>query len=77
MEKRFRLVVWGGLNPNLVSALAPLGVVEVGAEFGAELDSIHFDELVFGSYIIISKMNALTKNINGFRCFNTKTQHKI
>ena len=30
---------YGGLNPNLVSALAPFGIVEVGAEFRAELDS--------------------------------------
>ena len=28
-----------GLNPSLVSALAPFGLVEVGAEFGAELDN--------------------------------------
>ena len=32
-------VGWGGYNPNLVSALAPFGLVEVGAEFGAELDN--------------------------------------
>ena len=32
-------VGWGGLNPSLVSALAPFGLVEVGAEFGAELDN--------------------------------------
>ena len=25
-----------GLNPNLVSALAPFGLVEVGAEIGAK-----------------------------------------
>ena len=31
---------WGGQNPNLVSALAPFGLVEVGAEFGAELDNM-------------------------------------
>ena len=30
----------GGLNPNLVSALAPLGLVEVRTEIGAELDNI-------------------------------------
>ena len=29
----------GGLNPNLVSALAPFVLVEVGAEIGAELDN--------------------------------------
>ena len=28
-----------GLNPILVSALAPFGLVEVGAEIGAELDN--------------------------------------
>ena len=32
-------VVWGGLNPSLVSALAPFAVVLVGAEIGAELDN--------------------------------------
>ena len=32
-------VVWGGLNPNLVSALASFGLVKVGAEIGAELDN--------------------------------------
>ena len=32
-------VVWGGLNPNLVSALAPFGLVRAGAEIGAELDN--------------------------------------
>ena len=36
---------WGGwsgvvLNPKLVSALAPFGLIEVVAEFGAELDNI-------------------------------------
>ena len=32
---------WGGwLKPNLVSALAPFGLVYVGPEFGAELDNI-------------------------------------
>ena len=41
---RWSGVEWGGvggvgLNPNLVSALAPLGLVEVGAEMGAELDN--------------------------------------
>ena len=34
---------WGGagegLNPNLVSALAQIALVEVGAEFGAELEN--------------------------------------
>ena len=30
---------WGGLNPNLVSALAPFGLVRAGAEIGAELDN--------------------------------------
>ena len=32
---------WGGvgLNPNLVSALAPFVLVKVGAEIGAELDN--------------------------------------
>ena len=35
---------WGGwsgvgLNPILVSALAPFGLVKVGAEIGAELDN--------------------------------------
>lgn len=30
-----------GLNPILVSALAPFGLVEVGAEIGAELDNYH------------------------------------
>ena len=30
-----------GLNPNLVSALAPLGLVEVGAKIGAELDNYY------------------------------------
>ena len=39
MEKRFHLVVWGGLNPNLVSALAPFGLVRAGAETGAQLDN--------------------------------------
>ena len=29
-----------GLNPNLVSALAPFDLVEVGAKFGAELDNL-------------------------------------
>ena len=29
-----------GLNPILVSALAPFGLVEVGAEIGAELDNL-------------------------------------
>ena len=28
-----------GLNPNLVSALAPFVLVKVGAEIGAELDN--------------------------------------
>ena len=37
-------MVWGGVvcrgwNPNLVSALAPFGLVKVGAEIGAELDN--------------------------------------
>ena len=34
-------VGWSGvvLNPNLLSALAPFGLVKVGAEFGAELDN--------------------------------------
>ena len=37
-------VEWGGVgrvgqNPILLSALAPFGIVEVGAEFGAELDN--------------------------------------
>ena len=32
-------VEWVGLNPILVSALAPFGLVEVGAEIGAELDN--------------------------------------
>ena len=30
---------WVGLNPILVSALAPFGLVEVGAEIGTELDN--------------------------------------
>ena len=29
----------GGLNPSLVSTLAPFGLVKVGAEIGAELDN--------------------------------------
>ena len=33
---------WRGLNPNLMSALAPFALVEVGAEFGAELDNVSF-----------------------------------
>ena len=32
-------VGWGGLNPSLVSALAPFGLVSAGAEIGAELDN--------------------------------------
>ena len=32
---------WGGLNPNIVSTLAPFGLVKVGAEIGAELDNRH------------------------------------
>ena len=35
-------VEWVGLNPILVSALAPFGSVEVGAEIGAELDNFLF-----------------------------------
>ena len=44
MKKSLRWVVWGGvggwggLNPNLVSALAPFSLVRAGAEIGAELD---------------------------------------
>ena len=34
-------VEWVSLNPILVSALAPFGLVEVGAEIGAELDNFH------------------------------------
>ena len=30
---------WTGLNPILVSALAPFGLVKVGAETEAELDN--------------------------------------
>ena len=30
---------WCGLNPSLVSALAPFGLVRAGAEIGAELDN--------------------------------------
>ena len=30
---------WMGLNPILVSALAPFGLVKVVAEIGAELDN--------------------------------------
>ena len=37
-------MVWGGLNPNLVSALAPFGLVRVGAEFGAKLDNLIVDQ---------------------------------
>ena len=33
-------VGWSGLNLSLVSAMAPFGLVRVGAEFGAELDNI-------------------------------------
>ena len=33
---------WVGLNPILVSALAPFGLVEVGAEIGAELDNFEY-----------------------------------
>ena len=33
---------WVGLNPILVSALAPFGSVEVGAEIGAQLDNFLF-----------------------------------
>ena len=36
-------MVWGGvggLNPNLVSALAPFVLVQVGAAIGAELDNL-------------------------------------
>ena len=29
----------GGLNPSLVSALAPFSLVRAGAEIGAELDN--------------------------------------
>ena len=32
-------VGWVGLNPILVSALAKFGLIEVGAEIGAELDN--------------------------------------
>ena len=37
---RWGWVEWSGvgLNPILVSALAPLGLVKVGAEIGAKLD---------------------------------------
>ena len=31
---------WGGLNPNLVSGLAPFVLVKVGAEIWAELDNM-------------------------------------
>ena len=34
------MVGWSGLNPILVSALAPLDLVRVGAEIGAELDNL-------------------------------------
>ena len=44
----------GGLNPNLVSALAPFGLVRAGAEIGAELDNIsapdHLIDLKFVSF---------------------------
>ena len=36
-------VEWGGLNPYLVLALAPFGLVRVGAEFGAKLDNLIVD----------------------------------
>ena len=42
MKKSLRWVVWGGwggLNPSLVSALAPFGLVRAGAETGAQLDN--------------------------------------
>ena len=47
MKKSFRWVGWvgwggvgwGGLNPSLVSVLAPFGLVGAGAEIGAELDN--------------------------------------
>ena len=37
-------VEWSGMNPNLVSALAPFGLVRVGAEFGAKLDNLIVDQ---------------------------------
>ena len=41
---------WVGLNPILVSALAPFGLVKVGAEIGAELDNLCvFNFMIFGS----------------------------
>ena len=44
MKKSLRWVEWSGvrgvgLNPILMSALAPFGLVEVGVEIGAEFDN--------------------------------------
>ena len=35
---------WSGLKPNLVSAVAPFGLVRVGAEFRAKLDNLIVDQ---------------------------------
>ena len=37
-------VGWVGLNPILVSALAPFALVKVGAEIGAELDNTAYSD---------------------------------
>ena len=39
MKKSLQWSGWMGLNPILVSALAPFGLVKVVAEIGAELDN--------------------------------------
>ena len=41
---------WGGQNPDLVSALAPFGLVEVGAEFRAELGNKQTEQFIYYIY---------------------------
>ena len=54
-------VGWG-LNPNLVSVLAPFALVKVGAEIGAELDNLTFAGFKFSSSAPISAPTSTKPN---------------
>ena len=53
--------MWGGLNPNLVSALAPFGLDRAGAEIGAEIDN-YSKELTFDTHITWVKITFFSTN---------------
>ena len=53
-----------GLNPILVSALAPFGLVKVGAEIGAELENFQiYCKFSFGNFLVVLGHCVLVREI--------------